>query len=165
VVRCVPDSPRRPSRAKWPTYARRQSGLPPGVRAEVGGPAASSSTSPTRSAASNSKLLFATILVVALVLIITIEVVLWLVPLVVIGIADQAASAIVYLLASHAGLVVNGESAGILRVLVFGAGTDYALLLIARYREELRENEDRHDAMRRHCSAPSGHPGQRARSR
>jgi len=39
-------------------------------------------------------------------------------------IADQAASAIVYLLASHAGLVVNGESAGILRVLVFGAGTD-----------------------------------------
>jgi len=68
--------------------------------------------------------------------------------LLVIGIADQAASAIVYLLASHAGLVVNGESAGILRVLVFGAGTDYALLLIAAIRGAT-ENEDRHDAMRK----------------
>jgi len=127
-----------------------QSGLPPGVRAEVGGPAGFVVDLSNAFSGINSKLLFATILVVALVLIITYRSPwLWLVPLLVIGIADQAASAIVYLLASHAGLVVNGESAGILRVLVFGAGTDYALLLIARYREELRENEDRHDAMRK----------------
>jgi RND superfamily putative drug exporter len=85
---------------------------------------------------------------VALVLIITYRSpFLWLVPLAVIGIADQVASAIVYLLARYQGLVVNGESAGILRVLVFGAGTDYALLLTARYREELREHEDRNVAM------------------
>ena len=42
---------------------------------------------------------------------------------------------------------MNGQSAGILVVLVLGAGTDYALLLIARYREELRRHEDRHEAM------------------
>ena len=53
----------------------------------------------------------------------------------------------VYLLVVHEGLVVNGQTAGILVVLVLGASTDYALLLIARYREELRRHEDRHEAM------------------
>ena len=45
-------------------------------------------------------------------------------------------------------MTVNGQSAGILPVLVFGAGTDYALLLVARYREELRRHDDKHAAMR-----------------
>src|SRR4030095_4277545 len=44
-------------------------------------------------------------------------------------------------------LTVNAQSASILTVLVVGAGTDYALLLVARYREELRRHEDRHEAM------------------
>ena len=64
------------------------------------------------------------------------------------GVALVSAQALIYLLAAHAGLTVNAQSAGILDVLVFGAGTDYALLLTARYREELRRHEDRHVAMR-----------------
>ena len=52
-----------------------------------------------------------------------------------------------YLLA-EAGVTVTGQSGGILPVLVFGAGTDYALLLVSRYREELRRHEDKHDAVR-----------------
>ena len=53
----------------------------------------------------------------------------------------------IYLLAAHAGLTVTGLSAGILEVLVFGASTDYALLIVARYREELRRHDRRHPAM------------------
>jgi RND superfamily putative drug exporter len=45
------------------------------------------------------------------------------------------------------GITVNGQSSSILSVLVLGAGTDYALLLVARYREELRKHEDRHEAL------------------
>ena len=44
-------------------------------------------------------------------------------------------------------MTVNGQSSSILSVLVLGAGTDYALLLVARYREELRRHEDKHEAM------------------
>ena len=55
--------------------------------------------------------------------------------------------ACVYLLAKYADLTVNGQSQAIMSILVIGAGTDYALLLVARYREELRRHEDRHEAM------------------
>ncbi|BBC38032.1 Membrane protein [Streptomyces graminofaciens] len=69
------------------------------------------------------------------------------VPLLAVIAALFTAQALIYFLAEHAGLTVNGQSAGILTVLVFGAGTDYALLLVARYREELHRHEDRHEAM------------------
>jgi len=72
---------------------------------------------------------------------------LWLLPVLSAGIALATCQALIYLLAAHAGLTVNAQTAGILDVLVFGAGTDYALLLTARYREELRRHGDRHEAM------------------
>jgi RND superfamily putative drug exporter len=70
-----------------------------------------------------------------------------LLPILTAGGALAGAQAVIYLLAEHAGLVVNKQSSFILTVLVFGAATDYALLLTARYREELRRHEDRHEAM------------------
>jgi RND superfamily putative drug exporter len=93
--------------------------------------------------------LFAALAVVIVLLLLTYRSpVLWLLPVISAGVALISAEALIYLLAAHAGLTVNAQSAGILDVLVFGAGTDYALLLTARYREELRKHEDRHAAMR-----------------
>ena len=98
----------------------------------------------------NSKLLYASIAVVAVILLLTYRSPwLWLVPLFVVAMADQVASGIVNAMAQHGTIILNGENSGILKVLVFGAGTDYALLIIARYREELHYFENRYEAMRR----------------
>jgi len=93
-------------------------------------------------------LLWSAVAVVIVILLITYRSpVLWLLPVISSGVALIIAQAVIYLLAAHAGLVVNAQSAGILEVLVFGASTDYALLIVARYREELRRHDRRHPAM------------------
>jgi RND superfamily putative drug exporter len=96
----------------------------------------------------DTALLYTTLGVVIFVLLLTYRsLILWLFPVITAIISLTAAQAVIYLLAHNSGLVVNGQDTGILTVLVFGAATDYALLLVARYREELRRHRDRHDAM------------------
>ena len=97
----------------------------------------------------DTTLLGATALIVAIILIFVYRSpFLWLIPLVAAGMALSVASAIVYVLAKNDVLVLNGQSQGILTVLVFGAGTDYALLMVARYREELHHHALHTDAMK-----------------
>ena len=97
----------------------------------------------------DSSLLLTTLGVVALILIIVYRSpVLWIIPLLSSLFALSTAGGIVYLLAKKNIIDVDGQSQGILSVLVIGAATDYALLLIARYREELHFFDNRFDAMR-----------------
>jgi len=97
----------------------------------------------------DSSLLLTTLGVVALILILVYRSpVLWIIPLMSAMFALTTAGGIVYLLAKNNIIDVDGQSQGILSVLVIGAATDYALLLIARYREELHLHENRFDAMK-----------------
>src|SRR4051812_33586877 len=70
------------------------------------------------------------------------------IPLLMVGLAYTVAQGLIYLYADS-GAVVSSNSTQILVVLLFGVGTDYGLLLISRYREELHQVEDKHDAMAR----------------
>ena len=93
-------------------------------------------------------LLYATLGVVILILLFTYRSpILWLLPIICAGVALTVSQGVIYFLAKYADLTVNGQSQSILTILVIGAGTDYALLLVARYREELRRHADRHEAM------------------
>jgi putative drug exporter of the RND superfamily len=70
------------------------------------------------------------------------------IPIFVVGLAYQIATGFIYLYAD-AGNTVNSNATGILIVLMFGVGTDYCLLLVSRYREELHRVDDKHEAMAR----------------
>ncbi len=96
----------------------------------------------------DTDLIMITLAVVVVILLFTYRSpILWLLPIICAVVANTIATGLVYLLAKYADLTVNGQSQAILSILVIGAGTDYALLLVARYREELRRHEDRHEAM------------------
>ncbi|MGK2880392.1 MAG: MMPL family transporter [Mycobacterium sp.] len=113
-------------------------GLPEGLQTQVTGGPAFGADIANSFAGANITLLAVTALVVAVMLIITYRSpVLWLVPLVVIGLADRVAATVGTAVAEGAGMSADGSTSGITSVLVFGAGTNYALLLISRYREEL----------------------------
>ena len=119
-----------------------------GMSVHVTGPAGNAADSSKAFEGIDGSLLFGAAAVVIVILLLTYRSpTLWLLPVISAGVALTIAQALIYLLAKHAGLTVNAQSAGILTVLVFGAGTDYALLLVARYREELRRHENRHEAM------------------
>lgn len=124
-------------------------GLPGDLRVQVtGGPAFTADLSAVFDGA-DVNLLLTTVIVVALLLLVTYRSpVLWLVPLVIVALTEQVALRIVDNVLPRVDLSPDGATTGIASVLVFGAATDYALLLIARYREELRRTQDRYTAMR-----------------
>ncbi|WP_280225878.1 MMPL family transporter [Nocardia farcinica] len=123
--------------------------VPAGLRAQItGGPAFGADIADSFAGA-DVTLLVVTALVVALLLMLTYRSpVLWLVPLLVVGYADRVAAGVGVGLARVTGLTFDGSTAGITSVLVFGAGTNYALLLISRYRDELHGAEDHRAALR-----------------
>jgi len=121
---------------------------PEGLTVHFTGPGGFAADSSEAFAGIDGKLLYSAIAVVVVILLFTYRSpLLWILPVFASVVALLVAQAVIYLLATRADLTVNAQSAGILTVLVFGAGTDYALLLVARYREELRRHQDRHEAM------------------
>ncbi|RUR01484.1 MMPL family transporter [Labedella endophytica] len=122
--------------------------LPDGLDARLTGPVGFQDDVADAFAGADVRLLLVTVIVVAVLLIVTYRSpVLWIVPLAVVGTADGLARIVATALAEAAGVTIDASVGGILSVLVFGAGTNYALLLVARYREELLVQEDRHRAM------------------
>jgi putative drug exporter of the RND superfamily len=120
-----------------------------GLSAEVGGPGALNADMGKVFGSIDGTLLYATLgVVTALLILIYRSPFLWLVPLASAGAAAGMAMAAAYGLHEGFGITITGQSGGVMTVLVLGAGTDYALLLISRYREELRRHERPYDAMR-----------------
>lgn len=121
---------------------------PDGVTAQVTGPAGIQADLAKVFDGANTRLLLATASVVAILLVLTYRSpVLWLVPLLVVGIADRLAAVLATRAMAALDVAWNESTVGILSVLVFGAGTNYALLLISRYRDELGRHASRHEAM------------------
>ncbi|MET8912345.1 MMPL family transporter [Micromonospora sp. NPDC004551] len=120
-----------------------------GLTVDVAGPAGLLADLIEVFTAIDGPLLLVTLVVVLVILLIVYRSpVLWVFPLLAAGMSYSLASLCVYVLARNDVIKLNGQAQGILTVLVFGAGTDYALLLIARYREELHRHERPGDAMR-----------------
>ena len=119
-----------------------------GLQVEVSGPAGYS-TDAIKVFSGINTTLFAAALLLVLVLLVLIyrSPVFWIIPILSVVAAEQLLRAAGYALTAI-GVTVNGQTAGIALILVFGAGTDYALLLVARYREELRHTDSTYQAMR-----------------
>ncbi|MFT2014834.1 MMPL family transporter [Streptomyces sp. 796.1] len=121
---------------------------PEGLSVDVGGSGGLGADANKVFETVDGTLMFATAGVVAVLLILTYRSpFLWLVPLIVVGAATVTAMAVVYGLSQAFDVTITGMSSAVMTVLVFGAGTDYALLLVARYREELRRHPRPYDAM------------------
>ncbi len=96
----------------------------------------------------NGTLLLAAVsLVIVLLILIYRSPIFLFIPLAAVIFAEILARSIGYGI-TELGVTVNGQSSSIMSILVLGAGTDYALLIVARYREELHHTEDRHEAIR-----------------
>ncbi len=121
---------------------------PDGLEVKVTGPAGYSADASAAFEGINSTLLFATaLLVFVLLVIIYRSPIFWVFPLLAVFMAEGLVRGIGYGPRRRGRRRERSDRRHLL-VLVFGAGTDYALLLTARYREELHRHEDKHEAMR-----------------
>ena len=121
---------------------------PPGLSVKVTGGAGFSADAIEVFEGINGTLLLAAVsLVIFLLIVIYRSPMFFLIPLVAVLFAETLSRSIGYGV-SELGVTINGQSSSIMSVLVLGAGTDYALLLVARYREELHRSTDKHEAMR-----------------
>lgn len=121
---------------------------PAGLDLDVTGPAGIDADMDAVFDGIDVQVLLTTVIVVTLLLIFTYRSpVLWFVPLLAVSAAALTAMATVYLMVKGFGLVINSQNSALLTILVFGVGTDYALLLIARYREALHHHENVRVAM------------------
>ncbi len=120
---------------------------PPGLQVEITGAAGFAADAIDVFESINGTLLAATaLLVFVLLILIYRSPIFWLIPFLSVIVAEVSSRGVGYVL-SELGVTVTGQSSAILTVLVFGAGTDYALLIVARYREELRHQQDKHLAV------------------
>jgi RND superfamily putative drug exporter len=123
-------------------------GLPAGLKAYPAGQSGLFLAFSDAFAGADSTLLLAALGVVIIILLFVYRSpVLWIFPTLSAVLALGLSSLVIYFLAKHEVVTLNGQSAGIMPVLVLGAGTDYALLLTSRYREELHVYSNRFDAM------------------
>ncbi|AWB81714.1 hypothetical protein C3B44_04490 [Corynebacterium yudongzhengii] len=119
-----------------------------GVTAQVTGPAAIEADLSNVFDGASFLLLSVTAVIVTVLLVVTYRSpILWIIPLLVIAVADRTAQVVVTWVLASVGMTWDESILGILSVLVFGAGTNYALLLISRYRDELTKHRSRFDAM------------------
>lgn len=126
---------------------QRSIAAPTGLIVKVSGPAGNRADLETVFDSIEGTTFFATAGLISLLLVLIYRSpIFWLIPFFVAICTDFVARGLIYL-AAIAGLIVNDQSANILPVFVFGAGTDFALLLVARYREELHQYANRHQAM------------------
>ena len=121
---------------------------PGGLEAKITGGAGFSADAIEVFEGINGTLLLAAVsLVIFLLIVIYRSPMFWLIPLIAVMFAETLSRSLGYGI-SELGVTINGQSSSIMSVLVLGAGTDYALLLVARYREELHRTADKHEAMK-----------------
>jgi RND superfamily putative drug exporter len=126
-----------------------KSDLPAGLQVQISGPEAVRADVSKIFEGANFLLLMVTFLIVMLLLVVTYRSpILWIIPITVVGCVEFFAKDLATAVAKLVGIeTVDASVGGILSVLVLGVGTDYAFLLISRYREELLLIEDRRKAM------------------
>jgi RND superfamily putative drug exporter len=125
-----------------------RSGAPAQLKVKLTGPAGNALDARDANERTNKLITLVTLLVITVLLLaIYRSPFLWLLPLITVGVAFTLVRAVEYIFARTVDMTVDSGNTAVLTVLIFGVGTDYALLLLARYRDELRQHDSRWEAM------------------